>query len=243
MRTNHRLSIPESICLFEADSNFPLRRHTAVGQNYTTVAKNIVFTVRWISTVGNYDYLFDYNFFYDGAIEVSVRASGYISTAYYAGNEDYGFHIHEFLSGSLHDHVMTFKADFDIYGGKNSVQKVEVVPATVEYPWSGGKTRNTMKLKRSFVTSESTSGLSWGANDAAIYAIVNKDTPNKYGEYPGYKIKRCKPLHIAYIPPAHAKYYSVWSDLSHGQRFHECRERHSLCDSGLFRNKAERYGA
>lgn len=45
----------------------------------------------------------------------------------------YGFKIHDSLSGSMHDHVLTFKADFDILGTKNSVQKVEFVPATVEY--------------------------------------------------------------------------------------------------------------
>lgn len=169
-----------------------MRRHFALAQNYTSVARNIVFTVRWIATVGNYDYLFDYNFFYDGSIEVSVRASGYISGAYYAGNGDYGFKIHDYLSGSLHDHVMTFKADLDIYGRKNSVQKIEVVPAKVEYPWSDGKKRNTMKIEKSFLKDESESSITWSTNDAAIYAIVNKDSPNKYGEYPGYRIKRCK---------------------------------------------------
>ena len=184
--------IPNAICLFEADTNYPLRRHAAVAQNYTSVAKNIAFTIRWIATVGNYDYLFDYNFFYDGAIEVSVRASGYISTAYFDGNDDYGFRIHDFLSGSLHDHVMTFKADLDIFGESNSVQRVEIVPATVEYPWSGGKTRNTMKLQKSFVTNEDESSISWAPNDAVVYAIVNKDTPNKYGEYPGYRVRRCE---------------------------------------------------
>ena len=184
--------MPNAICLFEADTNYPLRRHAAVAQNYTSVAKNIAFTIRWIATVGNYDYLFDYSFFYDGAIEVSVRASGYISTAYYDGNEDYGFRIHDFLSGSLHDHVMTFKADLDILGEANSVQRVEIVPATIEYPWSGGKTRNTMKLEKSFVTNEDDSSISWAPNDAVVYAIVNKDSPNKYGEYPGYKVKRCE---------------------------------------------------
>lgn len=185
-------SVPNSICLFEADTNYPIRRHFALAQNYTSVARNVVFTVRWIATVGNYDYLFDYDFFYDGSIEVHVRASGYISAAYFAENDEYGFRIHESLSGALHDHVMNFKVDLDILGTKNSVQKIEVVPATVEYPWSAGRTRKTMKLERSFVTHEQESGIPWAPNDATIYAIVNKGSPNKYGEYPGYRVKRGK---------------------------------------------------
>lgn len=57
--------------------------------------------VRWIATVGNYDYMFDYVFSLDGMVEVKVRASGYIQGAYYANNEEYGYRIHDALSGSM----------------------------------------------------------------------------------------------------------------------------------------------
>ena len=51
-----------------------------------------------------------------------------------------------------------------------------------------------MKLNRSFITSEDDSKLFWGGNDATMYAVVNKDVPNQYGEYPGYRIMPSKPL-------------------------------------------------
>ncbi|KAF2742211.1 amine oxidase catalytic domain-containing protein [Sporormia fimetaria CBS 119925] len=179
---------PGTICLFEYDAGFPIRRHFNPA-GYTSAAKNIYFTVRFVCTVGNYDYMFDYQFFLDGSIEVHVRASGYISAAYFANNEDYGFHIHDFLSGSMHDHVITFKADLDILGTENSVQKVEFVADKAKYPWTKGY-RNTFRADKSFITNESKSKLNWAPNDAAIYAIVNKDAPNNYGEYPGYRIRK-----------------------------------------------------
>lgn len=182
------VTVPNAICLFESDATYPIRRHSA--QTYTTVTKNILFTLRSVSTVANYDYLIEYNFFLDGGIEVSVRASGYISAAYNYGNEDYGFHIHDQLSGSVHDHVLTFKADLDIYGEKNSVQKVEFVPAKEKYPWSDGQSRNTMKIAKSFIKNERDASLNWAPNDATIFAVVNKGSPNKYGEAPGYRVKR-----------------------------------------------------
>jgi primary-amine oxidase len=132
--------------------------------------------------------MIDYNFFYDGAVEVSARASGYVSATYWDGNSEYGFHIHDQLSGSLHDHTLTFKADLDILGTQNSVQKVEFVPTSTTYPWSQGRIHNTFKAERSFVDTETS--INWAGNDAALYAIVNKDTPNRFGEYPGYRIKR-----------------------------------------------------
>lgn len=122
---------PNAICIFEFDESYPLRRHTVpIVSPYSAVAKNIAFTVRTISAVGNYDFLVEYNFYYDGSLEVSVRASGYISAAYWDGNGEYGFKIHDNLSGSMHDHTMTFKADIDILGENNSVQKITFVPVT-----------------------------------------------------------------------------------------------------------------
>lgn len=89
-----------SICIFERDAGFPLARHRG-SPPYVTVVKNNILVVRTISTMGNYDYMFDYQFFYDGTIEVTVRASGYIEATYAAGNDEHGFKIHDALSGAM----------------------------------------------------------------------------------------------------------------------------------------------
>jgi primary-amine oxidase len=132
--------------------------------------------------------MFSYSFYRDGSLAVEVRASGYIQAAYYANNQDYGFHIHDALSGSMHDHVLNFKADFDILGTANSVQLMEMVPVTTAYKWSGGKTRNTMKLQRSFVENEDKGQFNWGDNGATQVIVVNEDKKNKYGELQGYRV-------------------------------------------------------
>lgn len=46
-----------------------------------SATKNIALTVRSVSTIGNYDYTFDYVFYLDGSFETIVRASGYIQSA------------------------------------------------------------------------------------------------------------------------------------------------------------------
>ena len=131
--------------------------------------------------------MFSYEFYLDGSIRVSVRASGYIQSAYYANNEDYGYQIHDALSGSMHDHVLNYKADFDILGMENTMQVTTFVPITESYVWSD-QPRNTMKVKRSFVESEDTSRISYGENGASQYRVVNMAKPNKYGEHRGYRI-------------------------------------------------------
>jgi primary-amine oxidase len=51
-----------------------------------------------------------------------------------------------------------------------------------------------MKAVRSMIANESVASINWEENDAINYAIVNKDSPNRFGELPGYRMKRSKCL-------------------------------------------------
>ncbi|GAB1317381.1 Amine oxidase [Madurella fahalii] len=185
----------DSVCLFEYVSDYPIQRHTI--NRYVSATKNIYFVVRAVATVGNYDYSFSYTFFMDGSISVDVRASGYIQSAYFAHDQDYGFRIQSALSGSMHDHVLNFKADLDILGTANSAQLMTMIPTTKICPWSRGpKPRNAMALTRMFILSESASRLNWPPNAATQLPIVNEQRPNRYGELRGYRI-------LPSTPPAH----------------------------------------
>lgn len=175
-----------SICLFEFDADYPMARHSS--SDYVTATKNVHFTVRSVSTVGNYDYMFSYSFFMDGSVSVEARASGYIQAAFYAKNGDYGFHIHDQLSGSMHDHVLNYKADFDVLGTNNTVQLMEQMPYKTTYPWSKGKVFSTMKLNRSYVETEDEGRFRWAANNAKQVLVVNQDAKNKYGENRGFRV-------------------------------------------------------
>ncbi|KAK5165228.1 uncharacterized protein LTR77_009326 [Saxophila tyrrhenica] len=174
-----------SICFFEFDADYPMQRHST--GTYVANTKNVYFTVRSVSTVGNYDYMFSYEFYLDGSIKVTVRASGYIQSAYFAANEDYGYQIHDALSGSMHDHVLNYKADFDILGKANSFQMTTFVPTMETYPWHD-RPRNTMRVNRTMLKSESEGKIFYTGNGATQYRVVNTDKPNKYGEYRGYRI-------------------------------------------------------
>jgi primary-amine oxidase len=176
----------DSICLFETEGNYPMQRHST--SKYVASTKNIFFNIRTVCTVGNYDYMFSYEFYMDGSINVDVRASGYIQSAYFANNGDYGYQIHNALSGSMHDHVLNFKVDFDILGTKNTMTTTENVAVSEVYPWSAGQTRNTMKLRRSTINTEDDGKLDWASNGAKQFTVINMDEKNAYGEYRGYRV-------------------------------------------------------
>lgn len=176
----------DSICLFETEANYPMQRQST--SQYVAATKNIIFTIRNVCTVGNYDYMFSYEFYIDGSINVDVRASGYIQSAYFAKNGDYGYQIHDALSGSMHDHVLNFKIDFDILGTNNTMTTTENVAVSEVYPWSNGQARHTMKLRRSTIETEDEGKLGWAANGATQFTIVNLDEKNAYGEHRGHRL-------------------------------------------------------
>jgi primary-amine oxidase len=175
-----------SICLFEYDADYPMSRHSTA--SYVAATKNIYFTVRSVSTIGNYDYMFTYTFYMDGSMGIEVRASGYIQSAFYAKNEEYGFKIHDQLSGSLHDHVINFKADFDILGTNNSVQLIDQVPVKTTYPWSRGVEYSTMKLEKRFLETEDEGRFDWQHTRPQQVLILNEDEKNRHGEYRAWRV-------------------------------------------------------
>ncbi|PSR77242.1 copper amine oxidase [Coniella lustricola] len=183
--------LPNNICIFEFSSDALLSRHTA--QYSVTVSRNTFLTLRFVSTVGNYDYTIDYTFYLDGAIEVKVRASGYIYGAFYATNpfkneDEYGHRVHNALSSSLHDHVINFKADLDIAGTANDMVRMAVEPTVISYPWDQPyiKERHTMHLQEYPVTRET--GFDWPWNGGEFYLVYSSDQKNAWGERRGYRI-------------------------------------------------------
>ncbi|PWY75610.1 amine oxidase catalytic domain-containing protein [Aspergillus eucalypticola CBS 122712] len=120
----------DSLCLFEYDADYPIQRHT--NPSYVSTTKNIYLILRPVSTIGNYDYTISYTFHLDGTIGIKVRASGYIQaahSAHSAHNTNYGYPIHSALSGSMHDHILNFKADFDILSTANSIELTSLPPS------------------------------------------------------------------------------------------------------------------
>lgn len=97
----------------------------------------------------------------------------------------------------MHDHVLNYKLDMDVLGTANTLTTTKLVPTTETYPWSFGTARNTMKLTRGQISNEDDGKLSWGDNSATMWAIVNTDAPNEFGENRGYRIMPATaPMHL-----------------------------------------------
>ncbi|KAI5359477.1 putative copper amine oxidase [Septoria linicola] len=183
--------LPNSICIFEFTADSLLSRHTA--QYSVTASRNTYLAIRSTSTVGNYDYAIDYLFYLDGTLEVKVRASGFIFSAFYRsdkseGEDEYGHRINDAVSSSVHDHVINFRADLDVAGPSNNMVRLALEPITKSYNWDlpEVKHRNTMHLVEYPIVEEI--GLDWPKNGGEFFIVYSANETNAWGERKGYRI-------------------------------------------------------
>lgn len=111
-----------SFCIFEHDTGEPLRRHFSnMGSVYYGGLAKYALVLRAVSTLINYDYVWDFVFYQNGALEVKVHATGYISSSFFTGKgKAYGNRVGDHTLGTIHTHLMNYKVDLDIEGGFSS---------------------------------------------------------------------------------------------------------------------------
>jgi diamine oxidase len=94
-----------AICVFEQSAGMPVRRHYDTngggGFNFVTSAPLSYLVVRVMSTVYNYDYIYDFHLHPNGIVEVEMHASGYLQAVPFynmASTLKYGSKVLEYTS-------------------------------------------------------------------------------------------------------------------------------------------------
>ncbi|VUC20205.1 unnamed protein product [Clonostachys rosea] len=180
---------PSNVCIFETDIGVPVTRHT--DKSYMQSTKGSKLVVRMIATIGNYDYLWDYGFYVDGTITVDAHASGYVQGNYFRPDDEgkWGPRIQETIAGTLHTHVMNFKADFDLIDTANTFVKTDIVVENITQPWFPERGEfEMMRYNITEVATEDDGLLQMPANGQSMFTIVNKNHTNRWGQPRGYRI-------------------------------------------------------
>lgn len=141
-----------AFCLFEQSTGVPLRRHHAYdiksGRFYGSL-EDIVLVLRSIITVYNQDYVVDFLFHQNGAIEVKTAMTGYIMAMLHSPEEGrYGFRLRERLIGTVSQHLFHFKVDIDVNGIKNRYESLQFEPHVINNnDWSIEKNARFEQIK------------------------------------------------------------------------------------------------
>ncbi|KAH0465039.1 hypothetical protein IEQ34_005142 [Dendrobium chrysotoxum] len=130
------LHISNVFCIFERYAGDPSWRHTETllpGEIITESREEVSLVVRMVSTVGNYDYMIDWEFKTTGTIKVSAGLTGILalkaSTHTHTNqikSDEHGELVGRNTIAVYHDHFITFHLDLDVAGPANSFVKAHL---------------------------------------------------------------------------------------------------------------------
>ncbi|KAH0504964.1 Retina-specific copper amine oxidase [Microtus ochrogaster] len=191
--------LPGSVCVFEEAQGLPLRRHhNYIGGHFYGGLASSGLVVRSVSSVGSYDYIWDFILYPNGALEGRVHATGYINTVFLNGGAEsllFGNRVGERVLGAVHTHAFHFKLDLDVAGLKNWVVAEDSVFEPVAAPWSPEHQLQRLQLTRQVLSREDQAAFPLGSSLPRYLYLATNQT-NAWGHQRGYRIQIHSPRGI-----------------------------------------------
>lgn len=179
-----------AICVFEHNTNTPLRRHRAYGRSgaFYGGLVSTVLVVRTILSVINYDYVYDFYFYQNGAVEVKIALTGYLGTSFHYPEESpYGVHIHEHINAGIHNHLFHLKVDLDVNGTSNRFETLDIKVENKTDPWMGGYHMQTY-YERNVRETELEAVCNYNFSSPKYYLISSNDETTTEGLPRSYRL-------------------------------------------------------
>uniref|UniRef100_A0A5F9DI44 Amine oxidase n=1 Tax=Oryctolagus cuniculus TaxID=9986 RepID=A0A5F9DI44_RABIT len=183
-------TVRDAFCVFEQNQGLPLRRHHSdIHSHYFGGVVETVLIFRSVSTLFNYDYVWDMMFHPNGAVEVKFHATGYISSSFFFGAaRTFGNQVGAHTLGTVHTHSAHFKVDLDVAGLENWVWAEDMAFVPTPVPWHPEHQMQRLQVtRRRLETEEQAAFPLGGATPRYLYLASNQS--NKWGHARGYRIQ------------------------------------------------------
>lgn len=184
------MTIPNAFAIFERYAG-PEYKHQEMGQSNVSVARREL-VVRWVSTVGNYDYMFDWVLSENGTIGINAGATGieavkgvlsktmHDQTA--AKDTRYGTLIDHHIVGTTHQHIYNFRLDLDVDGEKNTFNHLDPVVKTNHQ----GVRKSSIQVDQQTINTEADAVEKF--DPATIRLLSNSSKENAMGNPVSYQL-------------------------------------------------------
>ncbi|KAK9103264.1 hypothetical protein Sjap_020518 [Stephania japonica] len=183
------------ICVFERYAGEIGWRHYDVNNKVRESRPKVTLVARMAASVGNYDYIIDWEFQMDGLIRINVGLTGMLMVKGTPHKNTNQVRPHENTSGTLvsenvigvvHDHFVTFYLDMDVDGPVNSFVKVNLVKEETSPGESPRK--SYLRTKRHVARSEREAQIKLKLYDPSEFHVVSPDKKSRVGNPSGYKV-------------------------------------------------------
>ena len=182
----HAVPLPNAICIHEEDAGI-LWKHFDLRLRTTEVRRSRRLVVSSISTVGNYEYGFYWQFYQDGTIQLEVKLTGVISNgAERPGDKPlWGEMVAPGVYGPIHQHFFCARVDMMVDGLENSVYEVNTV---ADPPGPDNPYHNAFHAEATLLRSEATASRVIDPLAGRFWKIANPSVRNRMGEPVAYKL-------------------------------------------------------
>ncbi|XP_061338617.1 amine oxidase [copper-containing] alpha 2, peroxisomal-like isoform X2 [Gastrolobium bilobum] len=216
------VKIANAFCIFERYAGDIMWRHTEIEipKEITEVRPDVSLVVRMVSTVGNYDYVIDWEFKPSGSIKLGVGLTGIleVKAGIYTNTDQikediYGTLLADNTIGVYHDHFLTYYLDLDIDGETNSFVKSNLETVIVKDPTIPRKSYWTVISETAKTEADARINLGFKPSELVV---VNPNKKTKPGNKIGYRLLPGSVVHPLLVtddyPQIRAAFtnYNVW---------------------------------
>ncbi|XP_019057554.1 PREDICTED: primary amine oxidase-like [Tarenaya hassleriana] len=189
------VKIPNAFCVFERYTGDTMWRHAETEfDEFTEARQGVSLVVRMAATLGNYDYIMDWEFKPTGSIKVEIGLSGVLEvrgTSYthkdQIKDDQHGTLIVDNTIGTYHDHFLNYRLDLDVDGPINSFVKTKLVTKRIS------DTAHRVPRKSYWTVQHETAATELDArtrvgSQPAEFTVVNPEKRTRPGNTVGYSL-------------------------------------------------------
>ena len=211
------------VCLFERPTGDGTWRHYDLFTQDLDGRPNVELIIRFVATVGNYDYLFDWVFDNKGQLTYRLGASGLdavkgvnaksLSDETADKDTEYGQLIAPGLAGINHDHFFSIRLDVDIDGTDNRFVRDKLV---VDSQLGDSKRKSIWRTERDVAANDSAAKYRLSYDKPALWRVESSRNQNYLGYSSSFALKplgNARPLVDEDDPPltrAQFVNYHLW---------------------------------